>query len=292
MHIASQKSTAPRLANWGLAVVLGGGIASVHCGDISETAANLLISRDQEVALGLQLADEVEQQLLIHPDPVVHAWLDDLGQELLAVIPNVPPEYRFRFQVVADNTTINAFAAPGGQIYFYSGLILSAESEGEVFGVLGHEIGHVIQRHGAQQLVTQFGAASLLDIILGGGAGELTVLLGNLAAQGALLSYSCAHELDADDVGLDWVHNAGWDPRPFIGFFRKLGQGPQPPEFLSTHPDPVRRAQTLTERLPALGTLSEYRGDEARWADIRARLEAPLPSTPAPPGEGEGAGEE
>lgn len=242
------------------------------CGALT-AATGFLISFEDEVALGVQVAEQVEQELVIHPDPVVQAWLQSMGDDMVASIPGVPAEYRFRFQVVDDPDLINAFAAPGGQIYFYSGLILAADSESEVAGVLGHEIAHVTRRHGAQSLVAQFGLATILDYALGGTGSVAVALAANLGSTGAVLAYSRSNETEADTFGLDYVVRAGWNPNGLASFFQKLdGGGPNFLEFLSTHPDPGRRAEEIRRRIGRLENPPTFTGDAARWADIRSRL--------------------
>lgn len=256
----------------GLAAASGGPIG---CSTLTESAANLLISPADEVALGVELAGQVEQELVIHPDPDVQAFMQAMGSEIVAVLPaDIPAEYNFQFHVVDDDETINAFAAPGGQIYFYTGLLLAAENQAEVMGVLGHEIAHVTERHGAEQLVTQFGIESVLGLALGNSSGDLLGTVASLATTGALLKYSRDHESEADEVGLRYVINAGYDPYAFVGFFERLEamQGVRLPDFLSTHPDPGDRAARIRQLIPTYGDVPTFTGDEVVWAEFLARL--------------------
>lgn len=244
------------------------------CGAV-ETAAAFLVPPDQEVALGLQLSDELETQLVLHPDPSTHAYLSSLGNQIVGRLENVPPEYAFEFHVVDDDATVNAFAVPGGQIYFYTGLLLSAANEAEVMGVLSHEIAHVTQRHGAEQMVTQFGLETVLGMALGENPSQIAALVGQLGATGALLQNSRSDETEADEVGLTYLLAVGYDPEPFIGFFDRLEQlsgGAALPEFLSTHPKPENRADNLRSIVRRLGDVPTYRGDDAAFAAFQASL--------------------
>jgi len=265
-------------------------VGLVACGAV-ETIAGLLISREEETALGIELAQDIEQELVIHPDPFVHEYLTGMGLELLALIPDVPPEYQFRFQVVKDDDVINAFAAPGGQIYFYTGLMLQADTRAEVMGVMGHEIAHVMRRHGAQQLVTNLGLATVLDLALGQTSSSAVGLAGELAATGALLKYGRDHELESDEYGMNLLLQAGYDPEPYIGFFSKLDAmsgSVRIPEFLSTHPNPNNRVSALRAQVNAYpGEIPSYRGDDAEWRAFQARLrgnagpgDSDMPTTP------------
>lgn len=243
------------------------------CGAV-ETAAAFLVPPDQEVALGLQLSDELEAELTLHPDPETHAYLSALGNQIVSRLENVPPEYRFEFHVVDDDETVNAFAVPGGQIYFYTGLLLTAANEAEVVGVLAHEIAHVTERHGAEQLVTQFGLESVLGMALGENPSQIASLVAQLGATGALLQNGRSDETEADEVGLTYLLAVGYDPEPFIGFFDRLEQMSSNalPEFLSTHPKPENRADNLRAIVRSYDQVPTYRGDDAAFAAFQSRL--------------------
>lgn len=241
-------------------------LMGLGCGFLTESATSLLISPEEEVALGLELAAEVESELVLHPDAQVQATFQAMGNQLVAVLgTDVPKEYVFTFHVVQDDATVNAFAAPGGQIYFYTGLFLDAGSEAAVMGVLAHEIAHVTERHGAKQLIAELGIQSVLDIALGGSGGDLTSLLTELSTTGALLSYSRSDETEADVVGLGYVVAAGYDPNPFADFFATMGEESDPISFLSTHPDPAERALKIKEMIAELPSVPTYTGDPVQW---------------------------
>lgn len=241
------------------------------CGAM-QTATDLLIPRTTDVELGTQLNQDIRGQIVVHPDAEAQQWLAQLGQRMLQSTPGVPPEYRFSFTLVDDDTTLNAFALPGGPIYMYSGLIMAAESEAEVAGVLAHEIGHVIHRHGAQQLIAALGLEAVLALALGENPSALAQLTSQLGATGALLAYGRDHELDADAIGLNVLIRAGYDPHPFIGFFEKLDSSRNPPEFLSTHPDPGNRVRRLRQSIATRTDLPTHRGDAAAFDALKARL--------------------
>ena len=246
------------------------------CSFLSESATSLLISPAEEVELGENLAAEVEKEVTLHPSEEVQAEFQAMGDELVAHLSeDVPSEYTFEFHVVQDDTQINAFAAPGGQIFFYTGLLLTAANEAAVMGVLAHEIAHVTERHGAKQMASQLGLDALLQLILGGTESQWATLLGDLGKTGVLLSYGREDETEADREGLTLLLKAGYNPEPFIGFFELLGEEDGASEFLSflsTHPAPGERARELRKHVDALQDVPVYEGDPASFDAFLSKL--------------------
>lgn len=212
-----------------------------------EAAARVLLPPAEEVKLGAQLSAETEKELALHPDAAVQNYVAGLGQKVAAAAKNKTPEgITFTFKVVDDPNTVNAFAMPGGYIYVYSGLLLKAESEAEVVGVLGHEVAHVTQRHIAERLVAAYGLQTVTDMALGKSPGQVAQIAAGLAANGYLLKYGRDQESESDRVGLSFVLRAGYNPDGMVSFFEKLAAGgPRPPAILSSHPDPADRAKEL-----------------------------------------------
>ena len=185
----------------------------------------------------------------------------------------IPDGIKFTFKVIDDDETVNAFALPGGYIYFYTGLMKAADNEAEIVGVMGHEVAHVTQRHIAQRLVQTYGVQAVVSMAGGENADLLTQLATSVAAQGLLLTYSRDHERDADNHGLPFVIGAGYDPNGFVTFFEKLAAMGGPNNALLTifasHPHPEERLEnakrfisiqkdlptkTAAERLAAIKT--------------------------------------
>lgn len=213
------------------------------------------LSTEQEIALGLQAAPELTAQYRgLHPDREAQATVDRVGKRLLDALNkdlasqgrNNP--YKFEFHLLRDPQTINAFALPGGQVFITAALYERLETEGQLAGVLGHEIGHVLSRHGAQQLAKQqltqglSGAAG----IAGGDVDSARMA----AAIGAMinLKYGRDAELESDQWGVRLMADAGYDPRSMAGVMKILeeasGGGGQP-EFLSSHPKPANRIEYI-----------------------------------------------
>jgi predicted Zn-dependent protease len=154
--------------------------------------------------------------------------------------------YKFNFHLLKDQDTINAFALPGGQIFITRALLNRLESEGQLAGVLGHEIGHVIQRHSAEHMaragLTQ-GMVNAASVAIDGQAGQVAAMIG----QTINMRYGRDDELESDRSGLRYMFEAGYDPRALIGVMKILDEasGGGPPEFLSSHPKPANRIQHI-----------------------------------------------
>ncbi|MCA9297764.1 MAG: M48 family metalloprotease, partial [Phycisphaerales bacterium] len=224
-------------------------LSASGCG-VDDIAAALLVPISDENALGADFADQVEAEQNLHPDPQVQQWIQDLGQSVLRGVEDVPEGITFTFQVIDDDETVNAFALPGGYIYFYTGLLLMADTEAEVAGVMGHEIAHVTQRHIAKRLVADFGYQTVVGMALGQEPGVFGSLVSNLLEAGGLITYGRGHESEADDVGIEYVIAAGYNPNGFVTFFEKLDAmqgGINLPEWLSTHPLPSSRIENARE---------------------------------------------
>jgi predicted Zn-dependent protease len=246
----------------------------VHGLAACDATTSLLIPPEEEVELGKEVAREIEAELTFHPDPEVQNYLDAMGRRILAAVPDVRDAYEFRFFVVQDDNVINAFAVPGGRIYIYTGLILAARTEAEVAGVVGHEIAHVIERHGAKRMVAQFGLSEVLAIIFGRDTPAFAELLTELAATGALLKYSRSNELESDREGVAYMIDAGYNPEGLIGFFQTLDEqsSVRLPQFLSTHPNPGNRVERIEDILADLQQYPGDNGDQVAFEAWQARI--------------------
>ena len=243
------------------------------------------LSERQEIELGRQAAAQVEQQQPILEDERVESYIDDLGQFLVEYSGRTNITYQFK---VVDSADINAFALPGGFIYVNRGLIEEADNESELIGVMGHEIGHVVERHSVDQVkraqLTGLGLG-VLDMFIGGkgATGELANIAGQMVASGAFMKFSRDAEREADRVGARNVYDAGWDPRGMITFFQKLGalrdSRPNAIEnFFSSHPNPDERAHNISELIASFPVDSTLREDGERFHEIQSLLESMPPS--------------
>jgi predicted Zn-dependent protease len=214
----------------------------------------ILISTDQEVSIGSQMAAQVEQENKFVDDTVVQNYFNEIGQRTARVSDRSDLEYHFK---VIESDEINAFAAPGGFIYFYSGLLKLMENEAELAAVTAHEISHVVARHGIKRMQQVIGLSILLDLALGKSsqATQQAVALGiGLALQG----YSRENESEADEFGVLYMTKAGYNPQGMVDIFEKLGQlDPSGRNFLeqlaASHPTAEERIAHTKQNISRLG---------------------------------------
>jgi predicted Zn-dependent protease len=244
-----------------------------------------LYSLEHEIAIGKQAAQEVERSAKLITDPVVTEYVNRVGQNLVR---NSDAKVPFTIKVI-DSDEVNAFALPGGFFYVNSGLILAADEEAELAGVMGHEIGHVAARHYTRSVTkgTILQWATIPLILLGpGGWGGYGLYQGlNLAIPMGFLKFSRDQEREADYLGLQYMYKAGYDPNAFVSFFEKLQaqERRRPgsiPKIFSDHPPTPERVQKAQEEiqtiLPArdeyIVTTSEFDLVKARLGRIENRL--------------------
>jgi beta-barrel assembly-enhancing protease len=243
---------------------------------VTGEVAEALISVEEERQLGDQVAAELEAQVELLDDTEVQNYVQNLGDRLLANAPDAPEGMAYRFQVIDAPDQINAVALPGGYVYVFSGLILAAEDEAELAGVLAHELAHVTQRHIAEQLVAQLGLELLLQMALGQDPGVVRQLATLVAAQGAFTSFSREAEREADYHGVLYLARAGWAPESYARFFDKLaeaGEAPAVLAFLQTHPAPSERADNARQLIAQMTRVPTFTGD-ARYRQVVERVEA------------------
>jgi predicted Zn-dependent protease len=237
-----------------------------------------LYSLEREIALGKQAAQEVEKSSKMINDPVVTEYVNRVGQNLVR---NSDAKVPFTIKVI-DSDEINAFALPGGFFYVNSGLILRADEEAELAGVMAHEIAHVAARHGTKQAtkgeLMQFATIPLILLGPGGWAGYGLYEGLNVAIPLGYLKFTRDDEREADYLGLQYMYKAGYDPNAFVSFFEKIEAEEKRhpgsiPKVFSTHPptpERVTKAQEeITQILPAR---DEYIVTTSEFDVIKARL--------------------
>ncbi|HYE63054.1 MAG TPA: M48 family metallopeptidase [Phycisphaerales bacterium] len=216
------------------------------------------ISPEQEIALGVQSTPQVVQQYGgKYGDASVQAYTTEIGQKLARGTEGDNPKLPWEFTML-DSDIINAFALPGGKVFFSRGLAAQLKNEAQFAGVLGHEIGHVTARHINDQVVREQVASvggelagSLLESKAGIG-GQLTPTLIQLGQQSVLLRFSRKQELEADSLGMRYMAKAGYDPEALLGVMDVLAaamEGNRGVEFFSTHPYPDTRVANIKEQL-------------------------------------------
>jgi beta-barrel assembly-enhancing protease len=253
--------------------------ALLMCGLVSRASSHIsegfnLFSPEQDVELGRASAKEIARQSVIVRDERVSAYVQRLGEKIAAHAPGYRFHYRF---VVVDSSETNAFALPGGYVFVNSGAIESARNEGELAGVLAHEISHVELRHGTNQASKAYIAKTgmrLLDAALGGARQDLRRLAHSVGLEGPgrlFIKLNRDAELQADVEGARLMAEAGYDPRDMANFFERLGAR-DAGEASGDHPDPVSRAAAIRRMMPSLEVVASPAHDSEEFRLMKSRL--------------------
>jgi len=241
-------------------VALLGYYASREVNPVTGEIQSVALSQEQEVVLGLQSAPQMAQEFGgVDPDTSVQADLEAIGRKLVSQGTVATTPYKFQFKVLRDEQTVNAFALPGGPVFITRALLERLENEAQLAGVLGHEVGHVVGRHSAEQiaktqlgqgLVGAVGVATSDEYGRRQGAQQMAAFV----AQMTLMKYGREHELESDTLGVQIMVDAGYDPRALVNVMDILARasgGSRQPEFFSTHPDPGNRQEHIRQAITA-----------------------------------------
>jgi len=223
------------------------------------------LSEEEEVAMGLHARPRMMQQHggLWH-DNAAQALVDRVGNKLVQSSAAKDMPYNYEFHLLADEDTINAFALPGGQVFITAALMRNFKTEDELAGVLGHEVGHVVARHSAEQIAKSklwSGVTSAL-VMASGGGGTGNAQLAGLVNKVVNTRYGRNDEYESDMLGLRFMHRAGYDLEAAIKVMKILestGSKGRGPEFLSTHPSPANRIQLIQDEIDRI------RSGKADW---------------------------
>jgi predicted Zn-dependent protease len=244
-------------------------------------------SAADDVRAGQQAAAEAERQLPLLHDEAVTSYVATVGNRLVrAIPPNLRhSQFRYTFHVVNDRT-INAFALPGGPTYVNRGMLQTAHNEGEIAGVMAHELSHVALRHGTAQaskaVKYEVGAAAgqILGALIGGKVGTIVAEGSRFGIGAAFMRFSREYERQADIEGAEIMARAGYDPRDMARMFKTLEQQQASgPEWLSDHPNPGNRYAYISREAQTLRVANPIR-DTRAFDDVQARLKR-LPPAPA-----------
>jgi len=238
-----------------------------HIGDRGVGKGANKYSLDRERKLGHALAHDVESSSKLATDPVITEYVNRLGQRIVS---NSDAQVPFTIKVI-ESDDINASSLPGGYLYVYTGLILAAENEAELAGVMAHEVAHVAARHATRaETRMEIWRFSSIPLVFGGLAGLVTPML--------FMKFGRDAEREADLLGLEYEYAAGYDPEAFVQFFERLHASEKQKQNLAekafaTHPtteDRIRRAQR--EISSSLPDKAEYVVDTSEFQDIKARV--------------------
>jgi hypothetical protein len=235
-------------------------------------------STEQEIRMGKEYATQIESSLKLVTDPVINEYVNRVGQNLVR---NSDAKVPFTIKVV-DSDVINAMALPGGFFYVNSGLILAADDEAELAGVMAHEIAHVAARHTTRQLTrAQFANYMSLPLIfVGGGIGLAAREAAGIGLPMTFLKFSRSFEAEADYLGIQYMYKAGYDPNEFVNFFEKIqAQEKKKPgsmaKVFADHPQtPDRIAKSQEEIATILPARDQYIETTSEFNEIKARLAA------------------
>ena len=220
---------------------------------------HIAISQDQEIALGLQSAPEMMQQFGgPSQDAQATALVQKVGQQIVANSDAGKSGYEYHFVLLGDRNTINAFALPGGPVFITEALLSRLKTEGQLAGVLGHEISHVVLRHSAEHIAQQELTQGLTGALIlstydpndpnSGRTAQMALLVANLIN----MKYGRSDELESDRYGVKYMGQAGYDPNAMLAVMEVLAsarQGEEPPEFFSTHPSPENRSDRIADAI-------------------------------------------
>jgi beta-barrel assembly-enhancing protease len=244
--------------------------------DINSRQINFY-SLEKEMGIGQQLASEVERQLKLVDDPIINEYINRVGQNIVL---NSDAKVPFTIRVV-DSDEVNAFALPGGYFFVNKGLILAAENEAEIVGVMAHEIAHVAARHGTEQVskgqLLQFGSIPL--IFLGGPIGIAARSAANFALPLTFLKFSRNAEAEADMLGAQYAWKSGYDPAGMVTMFEKLASKEKNKpgtmsKLFSDHPATGDRANKVRSLISQFPQREEYIVNTSDFNQIKARLVA------------------
>jgi predicted Zn-dependent protease len=218
---------------------------------------HISLSTEEEIAIGLQSAPEMAQQFGgLYQDAKIQQTIKAIGQNIVQKTAAGKSDYKFDFHVLADPNTVNAFALPGGQIFITVGLLKLLQSEDQIAGVLGHEIGHVLGRHSAERMAKEeltqglIGATAVATANPNDpdGQAQIAAFVGNIIN----MNYGRNDEIEADKFGVHFMVDLGYNPKAMLevmDILKAAAGGQNPPEILSTHPAPENRKEKILEEV-------------------------------------------
>jgi len=228
------------------------------CGKDSDGINIFTVEDDKQ--LGLQMQQEIQANpaeyplLLSSQYPEAYAHMEQVRNAILGTgLVDFDTEFTWAVHIIDDDSVLNAFCTPGGYIYFYTGLIRYLDNDAEFAGVMGHEMAHAAKRHSTEQMTKAYGLTMLLSVVLGENPNLIAQMVGELAAGAAALAFSRNDEYESDEYAVKYLYETTYDARGVAGFFEKIGGSDQPPEFLSTHPNPENRVEKIYDIWQELG---------------------------------------
>ena len=240
----------------GLALSMG----VVACATSPLGRSQLMLVGDAEMdKMGVEAFEQIKKETPVSDDASSNSYVTCVANAITASLPSEAGAGPWEVRVFQDDTA-NAFALPGRKIGVHTGLLKVATNQDQLATVIGHEVGHVLAKHGAERVSDQFatqiaasGAGALLGTVTNPATQGIAMAALGVGAQGVVLKFSRTQESEADALGLDLMAKSGFDPRESVALWKNMAaasQGNQPPEFLSTHPAHDTRIQALEARIP------------------------------------------
>jgi predicted Zn-dependent protease len=236
----------------------------------------IIIPTSQEVAIGASMAEQVENQEKVLADSAWQNYVSRIGQSIVAVSDRQDIEYRF---TVIESEQINAFAAPGGYIYFYTGLLKMMENEGELAAVMAHEISHVVARHGIKRLQAAMGVQLAYQLVFGEDPEPALNTAVSIGLGLTFAKYSRDNEREADRFGVLYMVKAGYNPSAAVTMFDKLaaagdaGGASVFEQLARSHPETQERINNVQGRIADLRPLpTGLKLSESRYSQMKSRL--------------------
>ena len=249
-------------ARWLIAVIIAAFGFISYCTTTSENPItgekqHVRLTPEEEIKLGRQLAPEMAAQMGGVSRSPAAEHVRRIGERVVGRSSASRTPYKYSFYLLADPRTVNAFALPGGQVFITEALLGLLKTEDEVAAVLGHEVGHVLARHSAEQLAKQQLTQQLIGAVVVGSGSYDAAQLAQLAGSMINMKHGRNDELEADALGLRLAREAGYDPRAMINVMQvleKASGGSRQPEFASTHPSPANRIERIKQELEKMQT--------------------------------------
>lgn len=242
-------------------LIASASLAMYYCkkDDNEKTGFNIFSVAD-DVSMGQKMKAEIESKPSEYPIlskasyPLAYRHLERIRDSILkSDLIGFKDQFAYEVYIIHDDNNVNAFATPGGYLYFYTGLIKFLDNEAEFAGVMAHELAHAARRHSTEQLTKAYGLEMLLSIVVGENSSTLTEIVAGMASGLTTLAFSRSAENEADEYAVKYLYPSSYQANSLDQFFKKLEGAATPPTFLSTHPSPENRYQNIESIWSGLG---------------------------------------